>query len=158
MRARTVIAVAVVGGGLLAMTYMKRLQRTQAELIIEPAASIYSIQLEGLTIRVDVLVKNPTSGTFGIQFPFISLKYNGKYIGSSSPVNKEIKLPPYGEAKFDKIMLKIPLGGVFDVVSSMVEHLQNKTKVVLEIKTITEANLGWKRMPFENIQSVQLAG
>lgn len=158
MKSGTLIAVAVVGGGLLAVGYIQRLQRTKAELIIEPTASIYSLKLDGLTIRVDVLMKNPTSGSFAIRFPFISVKYNGKYIGSSKPVNQEIKLPAYGEAKFDKIMLKVPLDGVLNVITALVSNIKNKQRVALEIRTITEANFGWKKIPFEDVQTVTLTG
>ena len=93
----------LLGAGVLAaVSYVKKLKKTQAELEIIPKANLYQLNWNAIVLRVDVLLKNPTKGTFSIKFPFIKILYNGTTIGSSQAVNKEIKIPAYGETVIEK--------------------------------------------------------
>ena len=141
----------MLGAGVIAgISYFKNLRKAQAELEIIPKANLYSLSWDGLTIRVDVLMKNPTKGSFSIKFPFVKLIYKGTTIGSSQAVNKNIKIPAYGEAMVEKILVQIPVTSVFSVVFALVKSLYNKEPVKLSIKTMTTVDVGLAKIPYEN--------
>ena len=146
-----IIAGTVLGAGVIAgISYFKNLRKAQAELEIIPKANLYSLSWDGLTIRVDVLLKNPTKGSFSIKFPFVKLIYKDTTIGSSQAVNENIKIPPYGEAIIEKILVQVPVTSVFSVVFALVKSLYNKEPVKLTIKTMTTVDVGLAKIPYEN--------
>ena len=146
-----IITGTMLGAGVIAgISYFKNLRKAQAELEIIPKANLYSLSWDGLTIRVDVLLKNPTRGSFSIKFPFVKLIYKDTTIGSSQAVNKNIKIPPYGEAMVEKILVQIPVTSIFSVVFALVKSLYNKEPVKLTIKTMTTVDVGLAKIPYEN--------
>lgn len=141
----------VVGAGAIAgWSYVKNLKKAQAELVIMPNASIYQLGWDGLTIKVDVLLKNPTKGSFSVKFPFVTLLYKDATIGSSQVVNKEIKINQYGEVLIDKIMVQIHMTSAFSVIYSLIKTLFNKEAIQLTVRSLTHINLGWVVLPHEN--------
>jgi hypothetical protein len=152
-----IIATTVLGAGAVAgWSYVKNLKKAQAELQVLPKASLYQLSWDGLTIRVDVLLKNPTKGSFSVKFPFVSLLYKDTTIGSSQAQNREIKVPQYGEVMIDSIMVQIPMISAFSVVFTLIKALFNKEAVALTIRTLTHINLGWVVLPYENKQQVTI--
>ena len=147
----------VLGAGAIAgWSYVKNLKKAQAELQVVPKASLYQLSWDGLTIKIDVLLKNPTKGSFSVKFPFVTLLYKEATIGSSQAINKEIKIPQFGEVLIDKIMVQIPMDSVFSVVFTLIKVLFNKEAVTLTVRTLTHINLGWVVLPYENKQEVQI--
>ena len=152
-----IIATSVIGVGAVAgWSYVKNLKKAQAELQVLPKASLYQLSWDGLTIRVDVLLKNPTKGSFSVKFPFVSLLYKDTTIGSSQAQNREIKIPQYGEVMIDSIMVQIPMISAFSVVFTLIKALFNKEAVAVTIRTLTHINLGWVVLPYENKQQVTI--
>jgi hypothetical protein len=45
---------------------------------------------------------------------------------------------------------------IFSVSSAMLKAIQQKEPVILKVKVITEINLGWTRIPYENTQELTL--
>ena len=97
------VAGTLVGAGLYAgYNYYVNMKKTQAELEVVPEASIDSVNLSGITIRLDLLLKNPTKGNFKMKFPFIKIKYmsglnvspNERYynLGGVTPGNFKLKV------------------------------------------------------------------
>ena len=154
--ATKILTTSVIGVGAIAgWTYVKNLKKAQAELEVVPKASIHQLSWDGLTIRLDVLLKNPTKGSFSVKFPFVTLLYKEATIGSSQAINKEIKIPQFGEVLIDKIMVQIPMDSVFSVVFTLIKTLFNKEVVTLTVRTLTHINLGWVVLLYENKQEVQ---
>src|SRR5215813_2921585 len=99
---RSLLTITLIGGGLIAgYSYYVKMKKTSAELEVIPDAGIHSLNWDGITIRLNLLLKNPTKGSFSIKFPFIKLIYKGAMIGSSEVVNKDIEIPAFGQAKVD---------------------------------------------------------
>ena len=145
----------VLGAGAFAgWSYVRNLKKAQAELQVVPKASLYQLSWDGLTIKIDVLLKNPTKGSFSIKFPFVTLLYKDTTIGSSQALNKEFKLPQFSDVLIDKIMVQIPMTSAFSVVFTLIKALFNKEAVTLTIRTLTHINLGWVVLPYENKQDV----
>ena len=149
------LAGTMLGAGVIAgVGYVKRLRQAQGDMEIIPTANLYSLNWEGVTIRIDVLLKNPTKGSFSIKFPFIKLIYKGTSIGSSQAVNKDIKITPFSEVKVENIMVRIPVTSVFSVVFALVKSFHNKEPVKLTIKTTTVVDIGITSIPYQSEQEV----
>lgn len=137
------------GSAVAVYFFARKMQRVAINLEAVPSASIYKISLSGVTLRLDVLLKNPTKGSFTVKFPFVKIKYKGKSIGSSQVVNKDIVIPAYGQVMIDKIMINIPLSNALSVITALITSLQNKEKVNLNATIITTASVGLVNLPFE---------
>jgi hypothetical protein len=154
---KKVLVGGLVGGGAIAgYSYYLKMKKTQAELEVVPNASLYEVSLNGIIIRIDLLLKNPTKGSFSIKFPFVKLKYKDSLVGSSEVVNKDIKLPTYGQAKIDKILVNIPILSIFSVSTSILKAIQSKEEVKIIATLITTIDLGWKQFPFEESHEITL--
>jgi len=148
----------VVGGALIGGTiYVVRLNKMNAELETVPMAKIHKLDLTGLTIRVDVQLKNPTRTPLKIKFPFIKLVYKNTTIGSSQVVDKDISIPAFGEAVIQQIMIRIPLMNIFSLSGSLIRAVQSKEPVKLDVKTISTIDLGWKKVPYSKSDTITLS-
>lgn len=155
--ANKILATTIVGGGLIAgYSYYLKMQRTQAELEVIPDAKIYEVNWDGITIRIDLLMKNPTKGSFSIKFPFVKLTYKDNVVGSSQVVNKDIKIPAFGEAKIKKILVNIPILSIFSVSSSILKAVQKNEPLVIKATLVTTIDLGLVKIPFEETHEVTL--
>lgn len=153
--ANKIIAGTVLGVGAVAViAYFKNINRAQAQLQVIPNASIYQLSLEGLTVKVDALLKNPTGASFKIKYPFIQLTHKNVLVGSSQVVNKDIKIPAYGQVLIKDMMVKIPVLSFFSVVYDMVQSLLSNQSIVFTIAVITTVNLGWTEVAFEHKQDL----
>ncbi len=147
----------VIGGILIGGTiYVVRLNNISAELETVPMVKIHKLDLTGLTLRVDVQLKNPTRTAFKIKFPFIKLLYKGTTVGSSQVVDKEISIPAFGEAVINQIMIRIPLMNIFSLSGGLIQAVQNKEAVKLDVKTLTTIDLGWKKVPFSKTDTITI--
>jgi len=148
----------VIGGALIGGTiYVVRLSNMSTELETVPMVKIHKLDLTGLTLRVDVQLKNPTRTAFKIKFPFIKLIYKGTTVGSSQVVDKDISIPAFGEAIINQIMIRIPLMNIFSLSGGMIQAVQNKEAVKLDVKTLTTIDLGWKKVPFSKSDTITIS-
>jgi hypothetical protein len=152
-----VLTVTLIGGGLIAgYSYYVKMRKTQAELEVIPDASVHSVNWDGITIRLDLLLKNPTKGNFSIKFPFVKLTYKNTTVGSSQVVNQDIKIPAYGQAKIEKLLVNIPVLRIFSVSSSILKAIQNKEQLRITATMMTTIDLGLVKVPFEENHEVIL--
>ncbi len=153
------IAVGTVVGGVLIGTtvYVIRLNHTSAQLETIPMVKIHKLDLTGLTLRVDVQLKNPTRTAFKIKFPFIKLVYKGTTVGSSQVVDKDITIPAFGEAVVNQIMIRVPLLSIFSLSGGLIKAVQNNETVKIDVTTLTTIDLGWKKAPFSKVDTVILS-
>jgi hypothetical protein len=148
----------LIGGGLIGGTiYVLRLNKMNAELETIPMVKIHKLDFSGLTIRVDVQLKNPTRTAFKIKFPFIKLVYKGTTVGSSQVVDKDISIPAFGEVVINQMMVKIPMMNIFSLSGGLIRALQNKEGVKLDVKTVTTIDIGWKKVPYTKTDTVTLS-
>lgn len=151
----------IVGTGISAgivglVAYFSRLNRTSTELESVATAKLHSLKLDGLTIRIDVQLKNPTNSSFKIKFPFVKVLYKDKTIGTSQVINKDITIPAYSEAMVEAIMVKIPVTGLLSLGGGLFNVLTKKEAVNIAVKTISTIDLGWKQMPYEKTENSTL--
>jgi hypothetical protein len=154
---RSLLTITLIGGGLIAgYSYYARMKKTSAELEVIPDAGIHSVNWDGITIRLDLLLKNPTKGSFSIKFPFIKLTYKGTLVGSSDVVKNDIKIPAYGQAKVDGLLVNIPILSIFSVSTSILKAVQNKEPVKITATMMTTIDLGIVNVPFEESHEITL--
>lgn len=147
----------VLGAGAWAgWSYLRNLKTAGAELEVIPRASIHKLSWDGLTIRLDVLLKNPTKGSFSVKTPFVKLLYKETVVGSSAPVDKDIKIPAFGQVMVDGIMVQVPLTGVFSVAFSLVKALISGGSEVLTVRTLTTIDLGIIKLPYETKKDITI--
>jgi len=103
-------------------------------------------------------MKNPTKGSFKIKFPFVKLLYKETTLGSSQSLNRDILIPPFGEAQIDEIMVKIPVISLFSVVYTLVKALHNKEAVKIAVKTSTVIDIGIAQIPYEDKTDLTIKG
>ncbi len=150
-----IIAGSVIGMGAIGLiAYFKRINRAQAQLQVIPNASIFQLSLDGLTVKVDALLKNPTGASFRIKYPFIELTHKNMLVGSSQVINKDIKIPAYGQVLIQDMMVKIPVLSFFSVVYDMVKSLMNNKSIVFTVGVITTVDLGWTQVAYEHKQDL----
>jgi len=148
----------IIGGGLIGGTvYLLRLNKMSVELESVPVVKIHKLDFSGLTLRVDVQLKNPTRTPFKIKFPFVKLVYKGTTVGSSQVVDKDIQIPAFGEAIIDKMLIKVPLMNIFSLSGGLIKSIQNKEPVKLDVKTLTTIDLGWKKVPYTKADTITLS-
>jgi len=144
-----------IGGGLIAgAAYLFRLKRAGAELESIVKANIFKLDLNGLVLRLDVQLKNPTKTKLKIKFPFVKLIYKEATVGTSQVTSKDITIPAYGEAVAEKIMITIPARNIFSVSAGMIKSLLTGEPIKLSSKTLTTIDLGWKKLPYEKTEEI----
>ncbi len=146
----------VSAGAIAGWSYYLKMKKTEADLQVIPEASLYQVNWDGITIRIDVLLKNPTKGSFSIKFPFVKLIYKDNLIGSSQVVDKDIKIPAYGEAKIEKILVSVPILSIFSVSSAILKAIQSKEEIKLTAAFTTTIDLGLAKIPYEESHEVTL--
>jgi hypothetical protein len=148
----------LLGAGLIVTVgYVKKLKKTQTELQIIPTADLHQLTWNAITIKVNVLLKNPTKGSFAIRYPFVKIDYKGNTLGSSQAVAKQIKIPAYGEAIIDNIMVVIPVVSFFSVTSEVLKTLQAKKPVQMTLSIMSEIDLGWIKVPYVSKENISVS-
>jgi hypothetical protein len=152
-----ILAGTLIGGGLVAgYIVYRKLRHTGKELEISHNAGIQEMGIQGIKIRLDVLMKNPSGTGFTIKFPFIRLLYNGSVVGSSSVIDRDIKIPPYGEVKIDNIIISLASLNILSAGYKAVQDIKRKNKITLGLKTTTMIVTGSLKIPFETNETVNI--
>jgi hypothetical protein len=136
--------------------YLMSLHRTGAELEIINNAKLHKIDVSGVYVRIDSILKNPTKGSFSIKFPFVKLLYQENTIGTSQVINKDIQLPAFGEAKIDNIMVHITFMGLLSTGFKIFKALKEGLGVAMQVKIITTIDLGWRHLPYESVSDITI--
>jgi len=134
----------VVVGGVLFLPKLIKLNAAAPDLDVIPTAKIHKLDFTGVTIRIDVKLKNPTSAAFKMKYPYIRLTYKDYVIGTSQSIDKNIEMPPFGEANIDSIMFNIPLLSVIGMAGALLKAVQNNQAVEVDVAALTEIDPYWQ--------------
>lgn len=136
--------------------YLMRLNRLNTELETVMTAKIHKVSLAGITIRVDVQLKNPTKGKIKLKYPFVKIQHEGKTIGSSQAVNQDIEVPSFGEARIEAIMIDITFSQLLINAWSMYKLVKEGKPVVVQVKVLSSIKMLWGDNPYEYTQDITL--
>lgn len=147
-----------IGAGLAiaGITYAMRMNRANAELVSMATAKIHKLDATGITFRVDLQLKNPTQQRLKIKYPFIKLLLKGTVIGTSQSVNKDIVIPAFGQVIVDKIMINVPISGLFSIGMDVFKAIKDGKELKLTVKTISTIDLFFKKIPYDYPQEITL--
>jgi hypothetical protein len=138
------LAGGVIIGGVIFIPKLIKLKNAAPELDVIPTAKIHKLDFTGLTIRIDVQLKNPTTASFKMKYPYVRLSYKGSVIGTSQAVNKDIEMPGFGEANITQIMMSVPILSVLSMAGALLKAVQNNEEVKVDITTITQIDPYWQ--------------
>jgi len=125
-----------------------KLNEAGKKLEVVNSLMLHKIDFKGITIRVDVNLKNPSEEPVTIKFPFVKLQYKGATIGTSQVVDRSIPIPKWGEAVAEGIMIKIPYKGVFSLGGGLVEAIESGEAVKITTVAQTSIDMGKDQKPF----------
>ncbi len=146
-----------VGAGIIAViSYFARMKRASVQLEVIPSAAIHSVNLTGLKIKVNAILKNPTAASFKVKFPYIKISHQGTTLGSSQVINKDIEIPAYGHVVIDDMMVEIGVISALSVAYDAIKALINKESIILTVQTITTIDLGWSKIPYDDKKEITL--
>jgi hypothetical protein len=123
---------------------LEQLKQLSDQLQTIPKVNIHKLDFSGLTLRIDVKLKNPTSNGFKMRYPFVKVAYKTKTIGSSQAVDRVLSIPPYGEINIEGIMLNFPILGMLSVIGGLFNSLQSGEAVKLNITTTSTVDPLWQ--------------
>lgn len=147
---------AIGAGVIAAFSYFSRMNRAKVQLEVIPSAFIHSLSWDGLTIRVNAILKNPTAASFKVKFPFIKVSYKDIALGSSQVIDKDITIPAYGQVVIESMMVQINTISFLSAAYDVIKALNNKEPVSLVVQIITTIDLGWSKIPYESKMEVTI--
>jgi hypothetical protein len=135
----------VVIGGVIFIPKLVQLNNAAPELDVIPKAMIHKFDpMSGLTIRIDVQLKNPTPAAFKMKYPYVRVTAGDSLLGTSQSVNKDIGMPGYGEANITSIMLQIPMLKLLSLAGTFLKAISANQEVKINIATLTHIDPYWK--------------
>ena len=75
--------VAGIGGLVWGASYLIGKKKVGDKLDTVTTVNVHSLNFKGLTLRIDVILKNPTEGTLKIKQPYVKILFENKVIGTS---------------------------------------------------------------------------
>ncbi len=139
--------------GLAGGAYLFNLNRLSAELEVVSKAAIHKVTLSGLTIRIDVTLKNPTGGSINVKYPFIKLLYSDATLGSSEVRDQNVDLAKFAEQTLDPIYINLPFMSLASSAPALLKEYRSTGKFDLVIKTVTTLN---NTIPFSKTQNITI--
>ncbi|MBL7773604.1 MAG: hypothetical protein JNM95_12130 [Chitinophagaceae bacterium] len=136
-------------GAYAGINYIRKMNSTNQNLEIIPTAQIHKVNLLGLFIRMDIRFKNPDGGTFKIKYPFVKIQFEGETIGTSQAIDKDISIPPYGEAVVNGIMIEIPITNILTTGYKIYKNIINNKSVKMTALTHTTLKVGFQTVPYD---------
>lgn len=134
----------IIIGGIIFIPKLIKLAGASPELDVIPTAQIHKVDLTGITIRLDVQLKNPTTAAFKMKYPYVRITYKGTTIGTSQSVNEDIGMPGFGEANINQIMIHVPMMSLLSLSGTLLKAVQNNEEVGVDVTTVTHIDPYWK--------------
>lgn len=136
--------------------YLMQMNRLENELETVITAKIHKLSLSGITLRVDVQLKNPTKGKIKMNYPFVKILHDGKTIGSSQSVNQEVEIPSFGEARIEAVMIELPYSQLLLNAWNMAQLIQEGKPVAVQVKVLSSLKMLWGDQPYEEVKEITL--
>ena len=138
MNAKTIVIGTAVGAGLIwVVSSLMSKKKVGDKLDTKVKVMVHSINFNGLTLRIDVTLINPTEGTLTIKQPYIKVLFRNKDIGTTQLENKQVEIPAYSPKQLDPIFLTIPATGLFSLGDGLLKLLLKKVPVQITTKIFT---------------------
>lgn len=135
--------------------YLLKLNRLSNELETVTKINIHKVSLDGIELRVDVTLKNPSGGAIKVKYPFVKLMYKGSTIASSTVKNVNIPIEKFTEVGIEPVMIKLGFVSLATQVPALLNEYRRTGKIALEVKTVTTIN---DSFPYSKTDMVNIGG
>ncbi len=153
LKTRDILIGAGVLGAMVGANYLLKLKRLSAELETLTKASIHKIGLTGLTLRIDIMMKNPSGGSVKVKYPFVKLQYQGNTFASSEVKNQDFELPKYGQKQIDPIFISLGFISLATNVPALLKEYRASGKIKITASTISTIN---NKLPYNKAQEITI--
>ncbi|MCZ8217392.1 MAG: hypothetical protein O9262_14200 [Cyclobacteriaceae bacterium] len=136
-------------------SYVLKLNRLSNELESVTKASIYKVSLDGIELRIDVTLKNPSGGSVKVKHPFVKMIYGDVTVASSQIKDVNISIPKYSEVNMEPVMVSIGFMSLATTVPGLLKEYRNTGKLSMTVKTITTIN---DSLPYTKTDTITLGG
>jgi hypothetical protein len=143
----TAIKIVIGIAGAATAAYLLKLDNTAQHLNARLMVMAHSLKWNGLTLKVQALLNNPTSLPLQIQYPYIEVFYEGKQIGTSIIENKQETIEA-DSTKTLNFMIEIPLIGLVGVLFNFFKSVMSKSPIKVKAKIISSLYTKVGRVPF----------
>lgn len=149
----------LIGAGAVAAifgaNYLLKLNRLSNELESVTKVNIHKVALDGITLRVDVILKNPSGGTISVKHPFVKMMYKGTTVASSQIKDVNITIPKFSEVNLDPIMITLGYLTLATTVPALLKEYRANGKLIVSVKTVTTIN---DTLPYSKTDDITIGG
>jgi len=138
---------------LLGASYLLKLNRLSNELETVTKVSIYKISLDGIELRIDVTLKNPSGGSVKVKQPFVKMIYGTTTVASSQIKDVNITIPKFSEVNLEPVMIHIGFLNLATTVPGLLKEYRSTGKLTITVKTITTIN---DSLPYTKTDTITL--
>lgn len=136
-------------------SYLMKLNRLSNELESVTKVSIHKVSLNGIDLRIDVTLKNPSGGSIQVKYPFVKMLYGGSTIASSKIKDVNIPISKFSEVSLEPVMINIGFLGLATTVPALLKEYRDTGKLNLIVKTVTTIN---DSFPYTKTDNITLGG
>jgi nucleoside permease NupC len=143
-------------GGLalaIGVPYVINLNRLSVELETVTKISIYKVKLDGVELKIDVMLKNPTKGSIAIKYPFVKMMSEGKVFATSELRDQDITLKEFSQTVLSPIFVNLSWINLATTLPSLLKKMRSNEPVTIQAKTITTIN---GSIPYSKEESIVL--
>lgn len=133
---KIIIGASLAGVG-MGTVYVLKLRRLSKEIEVITNVSISNADLNGLQLKIEVQLKNPTSTGITMKYPFVKMLYNNKTFASSDIKNTTYTLPAHGEKQIDPIYITIGFLSLASLSPDLLAQYRKEGKVTITVNTVT---------------------
>jgi len=137
----------------LGASYLLKLNRLSNELETVTKVSIYKISLDGIELRIDVTLKNPSGGSVKVKQPFVKMIYGTTTVASSQIKDVNITIPKFSEVNLEPVMIHIGFLNLATTVPGLLKEYRSTGKLTITVKTITTIN---DSLPYTKTDTITL--
>lgn len=150
-----------IGAVALVVYGLSRLNKASEQMVVEVKGRIHSLDLTGITIAIDANIKNPTSTTINIQYPFVKILYKGSVIASSNLVDQTVRIAPLSQTQINNIMLPIRYLSLTGIGLDLIRKLQTQDKdkkanITIQAQVTSNIYTGLATIPYSSTQDITI--
>jgi len=147
----------LIGAGIAALisggAYLLNLSRLSRELQVVIKASLYKLSLSGAVIRINVTLKNPTSGKMTVKHPFVKIQYKGTTLASSDIKDTDYDLLKYSQKDLEPIDINLSFLTLATSAPALLKAYRTEGTLPITIVTVTTID---NRIPYTKTETITL--
>ena len=151
-----IIAGAGIAGAAAAGITGVRLYRLSRLLQITYRLRVSSLSLKGVTLTIDVVMKNPTAGSLKLKYPFLTVMLGNTLLATSEMQNAWIDIKPYSVTEVNNITFNISTLQELGILASLLVPLTTGQPVTLRAITQTSVRFLFLHFPFTSEEDLVL--